>query len=163
MLYDEIKLAAKSQKSNDSFVFPEQARMYLENPDGITWRVKKVLAAAGFRDEEEPLQTDNKNNEKQQSATLPLPSPKCSNGDIIRGEIHVARKEGLRRASVRDFHSFRVTWVTLALTAGVPLVGYTDDVHSHKFIETGEVGASFPWARKTQKGLPLFPRIEKAK
>ncbi len=31
------------------------------------------------------------------------------------------RKEGLRRASVRDFHSFRVTWVTLALTAGVPL------------------------------------------
>jgi integrase len=121
MLYDELKLAAKSQKSNDSFVFPEQAHMYQENPDGITWRVKKVLAAAGFRDEEEPLQTDNKNNEKQQSAILPLPSPKCSNGDIIRGEIHVARKEGLRRASVRDFHSFRVTWVTLALTAGVPL------------------------------------------
>ena len=27
----------------------------------------------------------------------------------------------MRRASVRDFHSFRVTWVTLALTAGVPL------------------------------------------
>jgi hypothetical protein len=33
----------------------------------------------------------------------------------------VKRKGGLRRASVRDFHSFRVTWVTLALTAGVPL------------------------------------------
>ncbi len=32
-----------------------------------------------------------------------------------------AREGGLRRASVRDFHSFRVTWVTLALTAGVPL------------------------------------------
>ena len=31
------------------------------------------------------------------------------------------RKTGLRKASVRDFHSFRVTWVTLALTAGVPL------------------------------------------
>ncbi|MGA3008557.1 MAG: integrase, partial [Opitutaceae bacterium] len=30
-------------------------------------------------------------------------------------------KDGLRRASIRDFHSFRVTWVTLALTAGVPL------------------------------------------
>jgi len=28
---------------------------------------------------------------------------------------------GVRRASVRDFHSLRVTWVTLALTAGVPL------------------------------------------
>ncbi|MEI6074449.1 MAG: site-specific integrase [Verrucomicrobiota bacterium] len=52
---------------------------------------------------------------------------------IIRGVSHtgkskaelaglqVARQHGLRRASVRDFHSFRVTWVTLALTAGVPL------------------------------------------
>ena len=38
-----------------------------------------------------------------------------------RGEIHAERKGGLRQASVRDFHSFRVTWVTLALTAGVPL------------------------------------------
>jgi integrase len=121
MLYDELKLAARNQKSNDSFVFPEQARMYQENPDGITWRVKKVLAAAGFRDKEESLEADNKNNEKKQSETLPLSAPKCSNGNIIRGEIHLVRKEGLRRASVRDFHSFRVTWVTLALTAGVPL------------------------------------------
>ena len=31
------------------------------------------------------------------------------------------RAAGLRRASIRDFHSFRVTWVTLALTAGMPL------------------------------------------
>ena len=38
-----------------------------------------------------------------------------------RGDIHANRKDGLRRASVRDFHSYRVTWVTLALTAGVPL------------------------------------------
>jgi integrase len=49
------------------------------------------------------------------------------NGDVValtvahRGDIHAERKGGLRRASVRDFHSFRVTWVTLALTAGVPL------------------------------------------
>ena len=35
--------------------------------------------------------------------------------------LQVDRKHGLRRASVRDFHSLRVTWVTLALTAGVPL------------------------------------------
>jgi integrase len=35
--------------------------------------------------------------------------------------LYVERKHGLRRASVRDFHSFRVTWVTLALTAGVQL------------------------------------------
>lgn len=31
------------------------------------------------------------------------------------------RENGARRASVRDFHSFRVTWITLALAAGVPL------------------------------------------
>jgi integrase len=111
MLYDELNLATRDQKSNDGFVFPEQALMYQENPDGITWRVKKVLAAAGFRDDEESLLTDNKL----------LPAPKLGGAGIVRGEIHVARKEGLRRASVRDFHSFRVTWVTLALTAGVPL------------------------------------------
>jgi hypothetical protein len=38
-------------------------------------------------------------------------------GSVLR----VERTNGLRRASVRDFHSLRVTWVTLALTAGVPL------------------------------------------
>jgi len=31
------------------------------------------------------------------------------------------REHGLRKPSVRDFHSFRVTWVTLALSAGIPL------------------------------------------
>jgi integrase len=40
---------------------------------------------------------------------------------VHRGDIQAERKGGLWRASVRDFHSFRVTWVTLALTAGVPL------------------------------------------
>ena len=37
------------------------------------------------------------------------------------GLLLAAREGGRRRASVRDFHSLRVTWVTLALTAGVPL------------------------------------------
>ncbi|HEY5233667.1 MAG TPA: tyrosine-type recombinase/integrase [Verrucomicrobiae bacterium] len=121
MLYDELKLAAESRKSDDSFVFPEQAVMYQKNPDGITWRVKKVLAAAGFRDEEEPSQTTNTDSGKQKSAASLQPSSKLGEAEISRGEIHVARKKGLRRASVRDFHSFRVTWVTLALTARVPL------------------------------------------
>ena len=40
-----------------------------------------------------------------------------SDGSLLR----VMRRGGVRKASVRDFHSFRVTWVTLALTAGVPL------------------------------------------
>ena len=52
------------------------------------------------------------------------------------------KREGSeRRASVRDFHSLRVTWVTLALTAGGPLelvqkvTGHktTDIVFKHYF------------------------------
>ena len=113
MLQDELMLQAKKRKPNEKYVFPEQAAMYQKNADGITWRVQKVLAAAGFRDDE----TDG---EQQSNAPVSL-SEKNSEKAVCRGEIHVARKEGLRRASVRDFHSFRVTWVTLALTAGVPL------------------------------------------
>jgi hypothetical protein len=48
---------------------------------------------------------------------------------IVRGPRRALRTDGLqaerengkRRASVRDFHGFRVTWITLALAAGVPL------------------------------------------
>jgi integrase len=51
-----------------------------------------------------------------------VPVNGAGNGAVAhRGDIHAEGKGGLRRASVRDFHSFRVTWVTLALTAGVPL------------------------------------------
>lgn len=35
--------------------------------------------------------------------------------------LHAERETGKRRASVRDFHSLRVTWITLALAASVPL------------------------------------------
>lgn len=37
-----------------------------------------------------------------------------------RGDVHVERENGLLRASVRDFHSFRTTWITLALCSGIP-------------------------------------------
>jgi len=100
MLYDELALRHPSE----AYAFPEQAKMYVENPDGITWRVRRVFAAAGFKDVAE----NGENGENQEA-------------EVIRGEIHAKRECGLRRASVRDFHSLRVTWVTLALTAGVPL------------------------------------------
>ena len=48
----------------------------------------------------------------------------CSLSAALRSDgslLRVMRRGGVRKASVRDFHSFRVTWVTLALTAGVPL------------------------------------------
>lgn len=96
LLYDELV----RRKKVGEFVFPEQAEMYRTNAGGITDRVRKVLACAGFKDRDKTSDDEQEN---------------------IRGEIHVSRKFGLRRASVRDFHSFRVTWVTLALTAGVPM------------------------------------------
>ena len=134
LLYDELKLRAEKRKPNDEFVFPEQAQMYQKNPDGITWRVKKMLAAAGFRDGEESEQTANEKSVKQISDALLQPSGQNGKTQPLRGTIHVVRKEGLRRASVRDFHSFRVTWVTLALTAGVPLE-LVQKVTGHKTTE----------------------------
>ena len=122
MLFDVIESAIKNRKPNEIFVFPELAGMYQKNPDGITWRVQKVLAAAGFRDEDKSSQPTNINEKHDLGASLSASSNNATtDNSSIRGEIHVVRKEGLRRASVRDFHSFRVTWVTLALTAGVPL------------------------------------------
>ncbi|VGO16625.1 Putative defective protein IntQ [Pontiella desulfatans] len=106
LLSDE--LAALPKKGE--YVFPEQAAMYRDNPDGITWRVRQVLKAAGFKDK------------------------KDSEDDVIKGKVHAARETGLRRASIRDFHSFRVTWVTLALSAGVPLE-LVQKVTGHKTTE----------------------------
>jgi len=38
-----------------------------------------------------------------------------------RGAMRIEREAGILRASVRDFHSFRTTFVTLALMRGMPL------------------------------------------
>lgn len=98
MLYEVLS----KLKPNDSpYAFPEQATKYQLNPDYITDHVRAVMKKAGFFDPEDGADGD----EQKKS----------------RGEIHQDRPNGLRKASVRDFHSFRVTWVTLALTAGVPV------------------------------------------
>jgi hypothetical protein len=68
------------------------------NPDHLTDRVRRVMRAAGFF------------NPKDNEAESPS-----------RGAVQQEREHGLRKASLRDFHSLRVTWVTVALTAGVPL------------------------------------------
>jgi hypothetical protein len=64
---------------------------------------------------------------------------KCA---IIRGRriasktdtLQTERENGKRKASVRDFHSFRVTWITLALAAGVPLE-LVQRVTGHRTVE----------------------------
>ena len=91
----------KLEKSDSPYAFPQQAAIYELNPDNITLRVRKVMRVAGFFD---PGEADSAEEQA-----------------VSRGEIHQERENGLRKASVRDFHSFRVTWVTLALNAGVPL------------------------------------------
>jgi len=180
----------KAYPAPDVYVFPEQAKMYRGNADGITRRVRKVLEKAGFfdkpEDEEEnaapeidleevapeelqrcvpemfaTLTNEDVPTEKRQhmeeafrrysdGQTLPaiataMGMSKSSISLYLheierrtglrvlrqrrqahkekkqRGAVSVQREGGARRVSVRDFHSFRVTWITLALSAGVPL------------------------------------------
>lgn len=41
---------------------------------------------------------------------------------VFRGSIHAEDNSGrMKRASVRGWHSFRTTWITLALSAGIPM------------------------------------------
>ena len=58
-------------------------------------------------------------NEIQNGAAVQL--IRASNRKSGLARLQATRTNGLRRASIRDFHSFRVTWITLALAAGVPL------------------------------------------
>jgi integrase len=92
---------SKLERGNSPYVFPALAAKYQTNPDFITGRVQRVMRTAGFFDPEDAASVEEKRK--------------------ARGELHQTRENGLRKASIRDFHSFRVTWVTLALTAGVPL------------------------------------------
>ena len=97
--------------------------------------LEKCWLRPGFRDNEaSEMEATGENSADQKSVAFVSPPDKIGEVPACRGEIHVARKEGLRRASVRDFHSFRVTWVTLALTAGVPLE-LVQKVTGHKTAE----------------------------
>ena len=89
------------RENGPHYVFPHLEAHYVINPDHLTDRVRRVLRAAGFIDPETAKDEAEKN--------------------ASRGEVQRDREHGVRRASVRDFHSFRVSWVTVALTAGVPL------------------------------------------
>jgi integrase len=198
-VFDWLHKELKKHVGNDSaYVFPEQALMYRTNPDGITTRVRKVLARAGFVDSEtakmiregtppglpvlppditrrkglEAIAKADMSAEKRERVravfslyldgkTIPqiLRELGFSKGSIsgylnevermidaavirfhkdplpefIRDVVNVDREHGLRRASVRDFHSFRVTWITLALARGLEpetirqVTGHTGD------------------------------------
>jgi len=188
MLREELE-RAKKPTGGKGFCFPEAAKMYETNPDGITWRVKQVLAKAldETNGEDENRQLPPLSSDETRSRVLAYidtlgDNPKaarmrevftaymdgqtlddvmattgCSRGtvsnylgeleremgcSIVRGKRRALKTDGLqserengkRRASVHDFHSFRVTWITLALAAGVPLE-LVQRVTGHRTVE----------------------------
>lgn len=198
LLRDELaKTVAERKRKGETgeLVFPDQAKMYTHNPDGITWRVKKVLAVAlgavkpkadglpevsatearrrghefiaGLPDSEkkqrmlavfDAYMDGKKTSEVKAAAGVSKGSVsgylneieravKCQ---IVRGRpeggsvtaalktdlslLRTKRSDSERAASVRDFHSLRVSWVTIALTGGVPLE-LVQKVTGHKTTE----------------------------
>lgn len=51
-LRDEILKARQKTDSLEGYVYPKQAKMYLVNPDGITFRIKRVVNEAGLQTED---------------------------------------------------------------------------------------------------------------
>lgn len=103
MLREEL---TRQTEAVSGYVFPELAKLYQTRPDVLNRRLGKVFEDAGFIDADE------------------LKVMKAENPDleiIHRGEAHEVREKGLHIANVRGFHSFRVTWITMALAAGVPM------------------------------------------
>jgi integrase len=187
MLRDELA-KARATTGKSPFCFPGAAEMYRNNPDGITWRVKQVLARALERmaiDESRvlpavsPEETRSRGlayidnlGETAKAARMRgvftaymdgqgvkevMASTGASRGAVsgylneieaatgcvvVRGRgkaskgdfLKTERENRKRKASVRDFHSFRVTWITLALAAGVPLE-LVQRVTGHRTVE----------------------------
>ncbi len=183
MLREELE-RARTATGGKGYCFPAAAEMYRTNADGITWRVKQVLARAlagkaveavprpveevraaglayidrlGATMKAEKMRTGFTAYLDGQTLDQVMATTGCSRGSvsgylneleratgfpIIRGHrralktdgLQAERENGKRRASVRDFHSFRVTWITLALAAGVPLE-LVQRVTGHRTVE----------------------------
>ena len=94
-------------------IFPTLYKKYRTAPEGLLTKVRNVMKTVGFSDSSELDE----------------------NGELkSKGAFHQQRTKGLRQASVRDIHSFRVTWVTLALNAGVP-IDLVRKVTGHQTVE----------------------------
>ena len=114
-IFPMLRQVLLDAEANDTspYMFPQQAAQYLKNPDRITEMAGRVLLKAGFTDSGE--------------------MPAGDHGQPL-GPLRSPRQVGVRRASLRDFHSFRVTWVTLALVAGVP-IEVVKKVTGHRTVE----------------------------
>jgi integrase len=160
------------------YVFPDAAKMLKENPDGLTWRFKKIVARAFEGDKAalsdrtpaadvldqgtEAIREHIADSvraarmvdvltryaegqsvrviEKETGIARATISNDLRTVEIWTGRqfvrsnagvpgiksrvnklTRVAREQGQRAASVRDWHALRVTWITFALAAGVPM------------------------------------------
>ncbi len=157
-------------------VFPEAAAMLTKNPDGLTWRFKKIVARAledkaigedvphpASEIEAEGLSAIETGivDDLRKRRMLDLFTRYCGGASLrqiveatgyckatVSNDLHKIesligkrflrvqtksvkssvrdltqehRTKGQRAASVRDWHALRATWVTLALSAGVPV------------------------------------------
>jgi integrase len=178
-IFAPFRAVLESRKGkNKEHVFPEAARMLAENPDGLTWRFKKIVArtfkgeqteaapepdsAADMLAEGEDAIRQNVSEGERRERILDT-WKRYAAGESVRAiekatgrpratvstDLHAVenwtgkrfmrsgqpdsvkkaiasltrakREQGKRAASVRDWHALRTTFVTLALSAGVPL------------------------------------------
>jgi integrase len=128
-LWDELLLARKD-RGDSLFVFPHLARRYQLNPGDLKDRLDKVLLKSGF-------------DESENSAT----------------SIRIHRAQGLRRATLRGFHSFKTTWITLALVAGIPME-VVRRVTGHADVEVVRTHYFVPHADEIRRDITSkFPKL----
>ncbi len=194
-LREVLKAALVDREEDEQYVFPEAARMVDANPDGLTWRFKKLVASvlpdpdalkhlpsegetgaqaklADVLDEvsdavkarmvgdlrDRVLETlrlyatgdsvrdiEKKMGRARSGVSQDLHRaeelsgkqfmPMSVKGGGMKGLVDRITRDGekpdgadikkplgrARRASILDWHALRVTWVTLALSAGVPM------------------------------------------
>ncbi len=180
-MFQPLREVLESRTGNGSpFVFPAAERMLAENPDGLTWRFKKIVAAALDTSQPaatEPPPVDPAEIEEDALAAIRanvkpgarrdrmlavmhlyaagrsyrdieaetgIPRPMlCGDFQAVQDMIgrtfirgahkttdckraiarvtREARPQGTKSASVRDWHALRVTFCTIALSAGVPM------------------------------------------
>lgn len=104
---------------------------------------------AGFRDVEaedvQDAQERSVGTGKAKSArdvTKGTPKRLAAAASVVhRGVVHVERKTGLYTANVRGFHSFRVTWITMALASVVPMK-LVRRVTGHKTVDVALEGGT---------------------
>lgn len=185
-LREVLETALAERVEGAKYVFPEARRMIETNPDGLTWRFKKLVASImadpeGVEDAPEGAQgggrvdlagilpevceaVQAKQDGTRRARTLEVLRlyaagesvrdiekrtgwarstvstilhraedlsglrfmPESSSGEGVKNQVDRLTRQGVtggrtRRASVLDWHALRVSWVTLALSAGVPM------------------------------------------